>query len=822
MFPKRIFHKFFDFIILFAVFFTPLLFFTKGHDQFELPKLTFLTLLAVPALLWELKRDETLKPTPLSLALLLLLAVETLASLPLASLSWQTSLLGDYENFAGLSTFILYLLWFRIFNRFLSPEGLEKLLVFNSLAALLSALYAIGQHFQLDFVAWNPGSVVASREFGAMGNPNFLSAYLAMSLPLFLSVSLKTLLNKAKKPLSGGPFGGVWASLGLLLLLAATGKAASFFHLEPSSPFLVALRGLGLGLLSFVGLRFLLLPSGWTTGTGVTLMILGLLSTGSRGGFLGALFGLGFWALLSLRNGEYSAPLREIGSKIPKIHLISVLSVLLALLVFLGHGFFIRLLDSVLHMGQSLATSRLHIWGPAVKMAEAKPVLGVGLDTFKIAFPYYSGIGFNEIDGMFMSSRMAHNELLQMASTTGFLGLAAYLGVLGTFVFMGWRAYQNAASPERWTLGAVFASALAYQVQNFFSFGVAGINLLWFLLLAIAQWNDRGLSPSPLTGEGGVGVNKGNDATPHPNLSPEKLSQGNTPVYPQNHSQGEREFRSNFFNILEKPFLILLLLLLSWFPLNRLGADIAFGEASAVSEALKNPDSQVSAEAYLDYSNFGIQNMKKAVQLCPLEVKYHLYLGLAYEQRAQLDPANARDWDLQALACYQKAVQMSPYNAYYYNDEGRMEDALGRFDPSYSAQAEQAYANAVHWNPSSPFFNVNWSLALQKIGRTVEASQRMQKAFELDPFFTSKILAQMAFQEYRSGDKAGAFGLAGAAIQGNTTSAEAYYARGVLYLEENKKSLALRDFETVRSLNPTPEKNPSVQGLDQLIEQAKK
>ncbi len=781
MFQKRILAKFFDFLTLLAVFFTPLLFFTKGHDQFELPKLTFLALLAIPALFWDLKEGEPLKPTPLSLALCLLLAVEALASLPMTSLSWRTSLLGDYENFAGLATFILYLLWFRILSRWLSDERFEKLVIFNSLAALLSALYAVGQHFGFDFIAWNPESVVSTREFAAMGNPNFLSAYLAMSFPLFLSIALKRLLAVPQPKAPSGFFLWVMAALGFLFLVLGTARGISFLNLQDPGPLQLLLRVIGLSLLSMAALKFLLLPS-WTSISGVfILMILGLLSTGSRGGFLGALLGMGFWGFLVLRNVEYAGPLRQNLLGIRKAYAVAGSLAVLILFLFLGHGFLNRLWDSTVHVGRSLATSRLHIWGPAVKMAEAKPVLGVGLDTFKIAFPYYSDIGFNEIDGMFMSSRMAHNELLQMASTTGFLGLAAYLCVLGAFVFMGWKTCQNSSASVRWILGGVFASALAYQVQNLFSFGVAGINLLWFLLLAAVQWSYRNL--------------------PSPSVS----------------SPGAR-FRKAF----EKPLRVLVLLLLCWFSLDRLGADIAFGEASAVSEALKNSESQVSADAYLDYSNFGIQNMKKAVQLCPLEVKYELYLGLAYEQRAQLDPSKVRDWDLEALTCYQKAVQMSPYNAYYYNDVGRMEDALSRFDPSYSAQAEQAYENAVHWNPSSPFFNVNWSLALQKTGRTVEASRRMQKAFELDPFFTSKILAQMAFQEYRSGDKTGAFGLAGAAIQGNTTSAEAYYVRGVLYLEENRKSLALKDFETVKSLGPTPEKNPSVQGLDQLIEQAKK
>ncbi|HJT22942.1 MAG TPA: hypothetical protein VJ873_00080, partial [bacterium] len=132
------------------------------------------------------------------------------------------------------------------------------------------------------------------------------------------------------------------------------------------------------------------------------------------------------------------------------------------------------------------------------------------------------------------------------------------------------------------------------------------------------------------------------------------------------------------------------------------------------------------------------------------------------------------------------------------------------------------YGEAVHWNPSSPFFNINWSKALQKVGKTKEAEAPLEKAFELDPNFAAQFLSQMAYEEYRAGDKPKAFEILAEALQRNTASAEAYYCRGVLYLQEKKKGLALKDLEAAKTLNPTPDKNPSIRGLDEFIEQAKK
>jgi tetratricopeptide (TPR) repeat protein len=432
-------------------------------------------------------------------------------------------------------------------------------------------------------------------------------------------------------------------------------------------------------------------------------------------------------------------------------------------------------------MEKTLAVSRLHIWGPAVQIIKSNPLLGVGLDNFKIAFPHYSGIEFNQIDGMFTSSRMAHNELLQMASTTGLLGLSIYLLVVVLFGFQWWKAYLFTGPRGKWILTAVLASAVAYHVQNIFSFGVATINLLWFFHLAVVQ----------------AMYCKSINATTNLHV----------PWLP--------------VNFLKKTAISVLILFILYFPATRLGADIAFSQGYSVSQLMKNPDSGISPSGFMDYSNYEIQQLGKAVVLCPLEVKYQLYLGLAYEERAGIEPSQAESWYLQCLQAYQKAVEMSPANAYYFNDEGRAYNGLGQFDSRYLFEAEKAYHNAVKEDSSSPFFMVNWAVSLEKIGRLQDSQRTMQRALLLDPYFTSKILSQLAFEKYNVGDKKTAFRYLEEAVHGDTSCAETYYCRGILYLSENNKKKALADLVRVKNLHPDPNKNPSIQSLDRFIEQAK-
>lgn len=757
---------------------TPLLLFTPSHDQFELCKLTFVALTALPLLIWVFLSKTNALPGKMTIFVLIFIVSQTVACIPAISLSWQTSLVGDYENFAGLYTLLIYLAWYIIFTQVLDTRLIRRVFYFVVLGAFLSSLHAIAQHFKFDFVQWDPHSVNATREFAALGNPNFLSAYIAMSLPLFLTLCFE------KKPddREQGPALTIpnlillFISIGLLFL--ATIKGDSSLHLTPSNEFNFITRVLGLFLLSLFCIQTSRFHS-WAFRLIVgTVLFLGLFSTGSRGGFLAAFLGLALWLWLALRDPDTRERSIQAWKTLPKLPLATFcLGIGLFLLMF-GWPFLQRLGNSILHIPQSLAESRLHIWRPAIAIIQANPFWGVGLDTFKIAFPHYCGIDFNQIDGLFTSSRMAHNELLQIAATSGLVGLTAYIALLIVFLRLWIGSYRRSGEKTRWVLIALLASAFAYQVQDLFSFGVVSLNLIWFFsLAAIGHFEKKG---------------------------PEEVR---PPIA---------------FEVIYRSILVLLIMFIVLLPLRRLAADIAFAKSDDFSSALKARNSQTSAEAIDYYSSNQIHYTQRALSLFPWDVKYILYSGLAYEERVQAIPSQAADGLDNALDYYQKAVQMSPANAYYYNDEGRIYSAMAAADPHYWSRSETAYKRSVYFSPSSPFFLLNWVSALEKTGQTEAARQETQRAFELDPTFSAKILAQMAFDEYRAGDKKGAFDHIAEAIQGNTLSAEAYYCRGLLYLSEDLRKKALTDFERVESLHPDPYKDPSIQDLDRFIAECRK
>ncbi|MBI4341307.1 MAG: O-antigen ligase family protein, partial [Candidatus Omnitrophica bacterium] len=116
-------------------------------------------------------------------------------------------------------------------------------------------------------------------------------------------------------------------------------------------------------------------------------------------------------------------------------------------------------------------------WVAAMRMIQDRPVLGFGLNTFMANYlDYWVGGERNP--------RYAHNCYLQMAAETGYIGLTAFLLLLG-FLFVrivsGWR---QASPPQQVLLAGCMAGLMAFAVQagidtNFYSLRQAA--LFWVI-----------------------------------------------------------------------------------------------------------------------------------------------------------------------------------------------------------------------------------------------------------------------------------------------------------------------------------------------------
>jgi tetratricopeptide (TPR) repeat protein len=755
MFHANVFRRVQQLSALAAFLCIPLLFSTQTRDQFELPKLIALAIGCVPLVIGRLFDGARRRPTLLEIAFFIWVFVQAATSLPGWSIAWRTSLIGEYENFGGLLTSLALAAWFYGLGRGLPRTDLQRISFFAVTAGFLSALYALAQSLGFDFVEWNPETYNASRVFAGLGNPNFLSAYLAMALPLHLSFALGSESSGRKRALA--PTLAVLL-MGAALLLAATGQGAKRLGFSDQDLDFLWIPGLvGLVLLS-IGLCHPLFRRGRLAAWGGSLLIgLGLVSTGSRGGWLGALAGLAVFGIL-----RRSAAPPSLGVAVPSSSNrpiwrrslgIGISALLIVCLLMVGRPFFERLVDSTAHPLESLGRSRLTIWVPAVKMLHAHPWNGIGPDCFKIAFPQYSKFDFTANDGLFVSSRTAHNEWLQAAATSGWPGLLSLVFLVGCFLLFSIRRLRSSTPETRGTYAAILAAGVAYLTQNLFSFGVAAILLLWIFLLAY--------------------VNR-----------PLPAMEANPP-----------SSRAWVLALVASAFLAIPITL-------RLTADLHFARGMRVLDYLRSSTQALDENKKHAFAAYSLAETRRAAGLFPLDVKYRLYSGMALEQLAETQSENRKDRLQESLAVYRGLTVQSPSNGYYFNNCGRVLTALAREDVSFLPEAVKAQEQAASLSPENPFFLAQWGSLLLLENKTAEAAAPLAKAFLLDPTLSAKTLCQGAMDALLNGQKEGGWRLLDQAVALNPKSAEAWFFRGYFFKRDGRNKEAQAAMEKALAINP--------------------
>jgi O-antigen ligase len=130
--------------------------------------------------------------------------------------------------------------------------------------------------------------------------------------------------------------------------------------------------------------------------------------------------------------------------------------------------------------GDVSVTTRLMMWRDTVPMIMDRPVLGYGPDNFAEPFERYEG---DDLRAFFPGDVIdkAHNEFLQVAATTGLLGLAAYLWIFVSY-------FRNAYRSGGWPLLALSGGVLAYilQLQTVFTTMAFGITFWAVLGVSVA------------------------------------------------------------------------------------------------------------------------------------------------------------------------------------------------------------------------------------------------------------------------------------------------------------------------------------------------
>jgi O-antigen ligase len=142
--------------------------------------------------------------------------------------------------------------------------------------------------------------------------------------------------------------------------------------------------------------------------------------------------------------------------------------------------------------GMDSVEIRLYAWRDTIPMILERPLLGHGPDNFREPFGSHVSEELRAVStppgGTFQPLDKAHNDVLQVAATTGLLGLAAYLWILVAY-FRG--AYRRGG----WPLIALSGGVLAYVLQLQTAFPTLDTNVaFWGVLgasVAVMRLHDR-------------------------------------------------------------------------------------------------------------------------------------------------------------------------------------------------------------------------------------------------------------------------------------------------------------------------------------------
>ena len=183
-----------DLLIVLILLGAPLIFYTKGHDVFEFNKLTAVrafSALAASLFLAKLLFVRPLELTRSSTDIPLLAWLGACFVATANTVNLRLSLHGVYEDFEGITTLVNYAFLMYLVQQHIRTERQIRMVIGAIImAGTVAGFYGILQNVNIDFVPWNPATYSPDRMFSTMGNPNFLAAYLVMSLPVCFVVFL--------------------------------------------------------------------------------------------------------------------------------------------------------------------------------------------------------------------------------------------------------------------------------------------------------------------------------------------------------------------------------------------------------------------------------------------------------------------------------------------------------------------------------------------------------------------------------------------------------------------------------------------------------
>ena len=711
----------YSFYLLFFI--TPLLFLPYNYELFEFNKMMLvyaLTIIIVSAWIgkWIAENKITITKTPLDIPILLFLASQLISTA--ISIDIHTSIWGYYSRFHGglLSTISYILLYYAFVGNMCQTSDVKRQVsankTINCLYLLLASAflvtgYGILEHFGIDSSYWVQD--VRNRVFSTLGQPNWLGAWIdgLIIIPIAFLLTKKTTYTH-KKLLTISMWGLFFIFYFCLLF---TGSRSAYFG------FLAAI----LVFLSLLGqanpASQTRLPNKQANNPASILShsktlyypFIALLLFSSI--FLQEwkktpIFQSAAIILLVINLAYLQIILKKKLLKTINILLIGIITISLWLGTPINKPLYkwfspkkpAPASQSDIYQPPLLISKssdiRKVVWKGAVSVWRHYPVFGSGVETFAYSYYNYRPQEHNNLSEWDFLYNKAHNEYLNYLSTTGIVGLGAYLLIIGWFLY--WSIKKKFSMPHVYLRFALIAGYSSILVTNFFGFSVVAVALLFWLFPAFVF----SLTPSSL----------------NPLI-----------IKPFKH------LKFSFIKpSLIKLFLLILLLIVSCyllFVIARLWlADYHFSKGQKYSRA--------------SYSSQAHRQLISAILLNPNEALYHAQMSqnaakiaLSYKsQQASGSATASAQFTALAKLEAQQTLNLNPVHINLYKTIARTYIYLSQIDSQYCAKVIKTFLKAHQLSPTDPKITYNLALIHKELKKDSEAINWLEQTVELKPNYT--------------------------------------------------------------------------------------
>lgn len=623
---------------------TPIYFSFQTSELFEFNKMLLVygcTLIVVTAWLLRMALEGKFqfKRTYLDIPLLLFLISQLLSTW--FSIHPFTSVFGYYSRFhGGLLSSISYIALYYVVVNVLDKNDIKKVAYSLFFSSIIVGIYAVLEHFGHSFSCFLSSNGtdfgvdcwiqdVQNRVFATFGQPNWLAAYAITLIPLGLYGALFSKKDKIKIFFMSALF--------LLWLSLIFSKSRS-------------------GALGFIASALMMLVALWYKRIldkhrkYLSIITIGLVSSG-------LIFGTPFTQ--SIFTKLQSNPQQQTEQPTQVVNRLDV-------------------------GGTDSGEIRKIVWQGALNVWKRYPILGSGLETF--AYSYYQDrpMEHNTVSEWDFLYNKAHNELLNIAATSGIVGLLAYLFLLGSFALktlIHFLKKDHNSSEQQFLLLMLLSGVVAQSVSNFFGFSTVVVSAIMFLYFAFSA-----IILSSKKEEIGISL-------------------------------------STTSKYVSQTVLVFAFLFLFHRLINYRQADVLFTSGKNLYSIGQYPAA--------------LEQLYGAVALAPNQAEFYSELADSYSELAlQLSAADATaaaELEKQAVIYSDQAITLNPRHLNMYKDRLRVFILLSQIKPQYIEQAKQTVELAQVLSPTDPKLVYHQSLLEYDLGHLDTSKKLLEKAIEMKP-----------------------------------------------------------------------------------------